>query len=744
MLCEICEQREATKTIIRTLNGAKQQQVVCDTCLAEVTGDTENDPNGINRMFGFFKGQSRQEPEAVGQAHGSSDNEHRGNVETQVKRHKSERAKTFLDKYADNLTDMAQQGKLDPVVGREKEMKRLQHILSRRTKNNPVLIGEPGIGKSAIVEGLAQKIASGEVPFKLKKKQIYSLNVNSLIAGTKYRGEFEERLKKIIDQVVEDPNVILFIDELHNIVGAGSSEGSGDAAQILKPYLARGQVRCIGSTTLEEYRKFIEKDAALERRFGPIRVKEPTADEAVEILKGLRSRYEQYHRVEITDESIQKAVVLADRYINDRYLPDKAIDLMDEAGAKLSLEIIDGYGDKMPEIDNIKNRLLELRSMRDDAKKHGKDHVVDEINEEIKKLKEEVKQIKDELKERGAYKFTVSPEDISEVLSIWTGIPVTSLSDDDKQKMLDLEKNYSELVVGQKQAITALSNAIRLSITDIKAPNLPMGAFIFAGPSGVGKTHIAKMTAKLIFNSEDNMIRIDMSEYMEKHTVSKLIGSPPGYVGHDDSNQLCEPVRKNPYQVILFDEIEKAHPDVFNVLLQLLDDGHLTDSKGRKVDFKNTIICMTTNLGTSHNSGGTIGFCDSTKAQESEYQKLKVNTEEALKNHFRPEFLNRVDDQIIFTPLIQEELLKVIDLLLQNIEERLENKGIEIEVSAAAKEVLVKKDFNKVYGARPLRRTIKRDVETPVAMLLLENNIEEGDRILVDLNDEGELTFNKA
>ena len=517
MLCEICKQQEASHMVTKSIQGEKVTQKICEECLSSLVNKQKESSNAFSSLYNGQTVNSTFAPNV------------NNDTEEDMKNKKSKQ-KTFLDKFADNLTEMGSEGKLDPVIGREVEIKRLQHILCRRTKNNPVLIGQPGIGKSAIVEGLAKLIAKDEVPFKLKNKQIYSLNVNSLIAGTKFRGEFEERLQKIIDQVISDPNIILFIDELHNIVGAGSSEGSGDAANILKPHLARGRIRCIGATTLEEYRKHIEKDGALERRFGPINVKEPTDEQSIKILMGLKSKYEQYHKVEITEEAVKKSVNLASRYINDRYMPDKAIDLMDEAAAKLSLNMLceDDLSDKKAELIEIKNRFLELKALREEAKKQNKEDLVEKYEKEMEDLKDRVKVIKENNMSDVGYKFSVTEEDIADVLSTWTGIPVTSLSNDDKKKMLELESKYSELVIGQERAVEALSNAIRLSITDIKDPKLPMGSFIFAGPSGVGKTHIAKMTAKLIFNSEENMIRIDMSEYMEKHAISKLIGSPPG------------------------------------------------------------------------------------------------------------------------------------------------------------------------------------------------------------------------
>ncbi len=645
-----------------------------------------------------------------------------------------------LDQFGRNFTQLARDGKLDPVIGRQKEIERVMQVLSRRTKNNPVLIGEPGVGKTAVVEGLSQDIVRGEVPETLKGKQIYSLDLGALVAGSRYRGDFEERLKKVLKEIKTRGDIILFIDELHTLVGAGAAEGAIDAASILKPMLARGELQTIGATTRDEYRKHLEKDAALERRFQPIVVEEPTVAHTIEILKGLRDRYEAHHRVNFTDDALVAAANLAERYISDRFLPDKAIDLIDEAGARMRIHRMTAP----PDVREVDEKIAEVRLKKESAI-DGQDF------EKAASLRDEERQLQDERTRReqewksGEMDILseVDEEEIAEVLSVWTGIPVFKLTEEETEKLLRMEDELHKRIVTQNEAISAVSRAMRRTRSGLKDPRRPAGSFIFLGPSGVGKTELSKALAEFLFGDEDSLIQLDMSEYMEKHTVSRLIGSPPGYVGYEEGGQLTEAVRRKPFSVVLFDEIEKAHPDVFNTLLQILEDGHLTDSQGHKVDFKNTIIIMTSNLGTRDiQKGPGIGFAANANEQMT-YEKMKERVTEELKRSFRPEFINRIDEVIVFRSLTQADVKNIVDLMMKRLREQLKTKDVEIELTDEAKTLLANEGFDQSLGARPLRRTIQRLVEDPLAEKLLWKEFRAGQTIIVDAKD-GEITFEAA
>ncbi len=639
-----------------------------------------------------------------------------------------------LDQFGRNLTQLAREGKLDPLVGREKEIERVMQVLSRRTKNNPVLIGEPGVGKTAIVEGLAQRVVANQVPVTLADKQIYTLDLGALVAGSRYRGDFEERLKKVLKEIRTRGDIILFIDEIHTLVGAGAAEGAIDAASILKPMLARGELQTVGATTIDEYRKHIEKDAALERRFQPVKVEQPSVAMTIEILKGLREVYEEFHAVTITDQALIAAANLADRYIADRFLPDKAIDLIDEAGSRLRIRRMDAP----PAQRKLDEEILRLRADKESALEKG-------ALEQAKRLEEQEREAiakKEELdataKAAGAKTFDVVDEEtIAEVLANWTGIPVYRLTEEETSKLLRMEEELHKRIVGQEEAIKALSRAIRRTRAGLKDPKRPAGSFIFLGPTGVGKTELAKTLAEFLFDDEDALIQLDMSEYMEKHTVSRLVGSPPGYVGYDEGGQLTEAVRRKPFSVVLFDEVEKAHPDVFNTLLQILEDGRLTDAQGRVVDFKNTILIMTSNLGTADLRRASIGFAKGSEAATHERMKEKVHA--ALKAHFRPEFLNRIDDTIVFHELTKPEVILIADLFIQRLREQLSVQGLGLELSAGAQSFLADKGYDPELGARPLRRAIQTYVEDVLSEKILFKEFRAGQTIVVDVieGDDG-------
>lgn len=641
-----------------------------------------------------------------------------------------------LEKYGVDLTRKAKEGKLDPIIGRGKEIERIVQILSRRTKNNPVLIGEPGVGKSAIVEGLAQAIVKGEVPETLKNKIVYSLDITSLVAGSKYRGEFEEKLKNTIDAIRKNGNIIVFIDEIHMIVGAGDTkEGSMDAANIIKPLLARGEMQTIGATTIEEYRKFIEKDAALERRFQSIMVDPPSVEDTVVILKGIREKYEKHHGVKITDEALQAAAEMSDRYISDRFLPDKAIDLVDEAASKKKTGSF-----VLPK--NVREMEEKAAKLEIDEKAFASRERYDEasrLHKERKQLIEEIRKEKENwMSKRGKVDLTVTPDDIADVVSLWTAIPVAKLTESEAHKLLNLENILRQRVIGQDEAVSAVAKAVRRARAGIKDPKRPVGSFIFLGPTGVGKTELCKALAEAMFGDENMMIRVDMSEYMEKYDVSKLIGSAPGYVGYDEGGQLTEKVRRKPYSVVLFDEIEKAHPDVFNILLQILDDGRLTDGHGRTVNFKNTIVIMTSNVGASEIKATKLGF--GTQTDEKNYEDMKERQMQALRQKFRPEFLNRIDDTIIFRSLQQEDMSRIVDMMVSQLAKRLTQMNLTIEVEDNAKEYIVKEGSNVEYGARPLRRAIQKMIEDALSEKILLGEIKEGDHVIVGY-DGNALTF---
>ena len=671
-------------------------------------------------------------------AMGEDGNTYREDFQNGKVRKKDKRATQTLDQYSRDLTQLAKEGKLDPVIGREEEIKRVIQILSRRTKNNPCLIGEPGVGKTAIAEGLASKIVEGSVPENIKNKRLLTLDLSGMVAGSKYRGEFEERIKKVINEVKNDGNVLLFLDELHTIIGAGGAEGAIDASNILKPSLARGEIQLIGATTIEEYRKYIEKDAALERRFQSVKVEEPSEDEAIDILKGLRSRYEEHHKVTITNEAVEAAVKLSKRYINDRFLPDKAIDLIDEAASKARLK---SY--VMPEeITKIEEQLSKLESEKEEAIKSEAFEQAGEIKKKQTRKKARLEKLKQQWEEdKNSSNIIVGEEEVAEVVSTWTKIPVQRIAQAETERLIKLEETLHKRVIGQDEAVTAIAKAIRRGRVGLKDPNRPIGSFLFLGPTGVGKTELSKTLADAMFGTENALIRVDMSEFMEKHTVSKLIGSPPGYVGYDEGGQLSEKVRRNPYSVVLFDEVEKAHPDVFNVLLQVLDDGHITDSTGRVVDFKNTVIIMTSNAGAENIvAPKTLGFATSTDEKQS-HENMKSKVMDEVRRIFKPEFINRIDEIIVFHMLNKEQIGKIVDIMINTVNKRtLEQMKISIELDDEAKKYIVDKGYDEKYGARPLRRTIQNELEDNIAEKILEGKIKEGNKVKVTVKD-GKLDF---
>ncbi len=646
-----------------------------------------------------------------------------------------------LEKYGRDLTEMARQDKLDPVIGRDEEIKRVMQILTRRTKNNPVIVGDAGVGKTAIAEGLAQKIAADDVPDSLKERKVVALDMGALVAGSKFRGEFEERLKAVMDEVRQaQGKVILFIDEIHTVVGAGAAEGAIDASNMLKPALAHGELQCVGATTLDEYRKFIEKDKALERRFQPVFIGEPTIEATVEILRGLRPRYEAHHKVKISDAALEAASRLSQRYISDRFLPDKAIDLIDEAASKINIDTQSAP----PEVKSLEQRLKQLANEEEAVSQRQDYEHAAQLKAERLRLEQEYNQAKSSWLQQEKISGVVDEEDIAQLISKWTGIPVSQMMEGEAEKLLHMEERIHERLVDQEEAVVAISEAIRRSRSGLKDPSRPIGSFMFLGPTGVGKTELARTLAWFLFDDESAMVRLDMSEYQERHTVSRLIGAPPGYVGYEEGGQLTEAVRRRPYRVILLDEIEKAHPDVFNSLLQILDDGRLTDGHGRTVDFKNTIVIMTSNTGVELiKRDMAIGFApqkEGTKAQKRNYEQMKEKVMDAVKKTFRPEFLNRIDDIIVFHELTEEQLRSIIDLLVEDLQKRLSDRKLEVELTEAAKSWLAKEGFDPLFGARPLRRAIERYVENPLSTKLLRGEFSPGDTIIVGCGDDG-LTF---
>lgn len=647
-----------------------------------------------------------------------------------------------LSQFGRDLNEWAKQGKIDPVIGREKEISRVIQILSRRTKNNPVLIGAPGVGKTAIAEGLAQRIITGNVPDSLLDKRIFSLDLASIVAGTKYRGEFEERIKRILDTIEQDDSIILFIDEIHQLIGAGAVEGAMDAANILKPALARGDLQCIGATTIDEYKKHFEKDAALARRFQPVLVGEPTEDDAMAILFGLRDRYEAFHKARITDEAVKAAVKLSARYISDRYLPDKAIDVMDEAAARVRMKV---YAPSH-ELQDLEQKLADINKEKEAALAGEDFEKCASLRDAGKKVSSEISALQKEKKQHDDEKLVVTENDIADVVSMWTGVPVQQITETESQRLLHLEAELHKRVISQDDAVTAVAKAVRRARAGLKDANRPIGSFLFLGPSGVGKTELARTLVAQLFGSADNMIRIDMSEFMEKYSVSRLVGAPPGYVGYEEGGELTDAVREKPYSVILFDEVEKASSDFFNLLLQVLDEGRLTDSKGRTIDFRNTVIIMTSNLGASHlkPSGPVMGFStgsDSAKDREASFAVAKKEIMADVKRFFRPEFLNRIDEIIVFKPLEQKDLRQIVDILLKDLTKRLGEKGVALDWTTAADDVLVEEGTDFAYGARPLKRAIQKLVEDPIAEMILSSSVKEGNTIHVDSLDKKKLVF---
>jgi ATP-dependent Clp protease ATP-binding subunit ClpC len=703
------------------LGLVRENEGVAARILLDFDADSEKIRNEVIRMLSGPGGRRQGGPAAAGSGGSSGE---------------GKKSSKLLDQFGRNLTKLAAEGKLDPVVGRETEIERIMQILSRRTKNNPVLVGEPGVGKTAVVEGLAQRITSGEVPELLRNKQIYTLDLAALVAGSKYRGEFEERLKKVMKEITQRGDIILFIDELHNLVGAGAAEGAIDAASILKPALARGELQTIGATTLDEYRKYLERDSALERRFQQIRVEEPTIEQSVEILKGLRDRYEQHHKVRITDEALQAAGELAYRYISDRFLPDKAIDVIDEAASRMRIKSMTSP----PANRELEEEIEKTRREKEAAIEAQEFEKAASLRDKERKLTHKKRELEEEWESGETVdRPAIGEEEIADIVSMWTGIPVFKLTEAETQKLMRMEDELHKRVIGQHPAIEVISKAIRRSRAGLKDPKRPTGSFIFLGPSGVGKTELARTLAEFLFGDEEAMVRIDMSEYMEKHAVSRLVGSPPGYIGYDEGGQLTEAVRRKPYCVLLLDEIEKAHPDVFNILLQILDDGRLTDAQGRTVDFRHAIVIMTSNIGAQEIARNTpLGFAVSDDETGITYDEMKNRITGELKKVFRPEFLNRIDDVIVFHKLAKDEIRQIVELLLLRIRESMAERELQLELTDPAKELLVEKGWDPAMGARPLRRAIQRYVEDPLADYVLREKITPGSTVVVEPSPEGE------
>ncbi len=722
-----------TPRIIRMLEAAnaeaerlKDEYVGVEHLLIAIADEREGESARILRQFGIDKERIYRALQAV-----------RG--EARVDSPTAETKYRALERYSIDLTEAAREGKLDPVIGREDEIKRVMQILNRRTKNNPVIIGEAGVGKTAVAEGLAQKIVAGDVPENLKDKRVLALDMGAMVAGSKFRGEFEERLKAVMDEIKKARGeVIVFIDEIHQVVGAGGAEGAIDASTMMKPALARGELQCIGATTLDDYRQHIEKDPALERRFAPVYLDEPSEEETIQMLKGLRPRYEAHHKVKISDEAIEAAVRLSSRYVTERFLPDKAIDLIDEAGSK---KVIDSQS-LPPGLRDLQNELQSLQRETEGAAQREDYEAAARIKVEAEQLRQRFEQEREKWQPEGTRDMTVTEEDIADLISRMTGIPMSRMLEGESEKLLHMEDRLHDRVIGQEAAITAVSDAIRRARAGLKDPQRPIGSFIFLGPTGVGKTELAKALAGFLFDDEEAMVRIDMSEYQERHTVSRLIGAPPGYVGYEEGGQLTEAVRRRPYRVVLFDEVEKAHPEVFNVLLQILEDGRLTDGHGRTVDFRNTVVIMTSNLGTEEFQRPSLGFVPSSKPSQSEKQRLQSAVERALRSAFRPELLNRIDEIIVFDPLTEADLEQIVELLLKDVRERLSERQVGLELTETAKAALVREGYDPVYGARPLRRTIERRVANPLSKRILAGEFQEGDLAYVDYHD-GEYVFEK-
>ena len=704
------------------LGLVRENEGVAARILLDFDADSEKIRNEVIRMLSGPGGRRQGSGSRSGASGGSGE---------------GKKSSKLLDQFGRNLTKLASDGKLDPVVGRETEIERIMQILSRRTKNNPVLVGEPGVGKTAVVEGLAQRIINSDVPELLKGKQIYTLDLAALVAGSKYRGEFEERLKKVMKEIGQRGDIILFIDEIHNLVGAGAAEGAIDAASILKPALARGELQTIGATTLDEYRKYLERDSALERRFQQIRVEPPSTEETVQILRGLRDRYEQHHKIEITDEALEAAADLSDRYISERFLPDKAIDLVDEAASRMRIKSMSAP----PVYRELEDEIEETRRGKESAIEDQEFEKAAGLRDEERKLIAKKRELEEawEAGEEDGERPAIGEEEIADIVSMWTGIPVFKLTEAETQKLIRMEEELHKRVIGQQAAVETISKAMRRSRAGLKDPKRPTGSFVFLGPSGVGKTELARTLAEFLFGDEDSMIRIDMSEYMEKHAVSRLVGSPPGYVGYDEGGQLTEAVRRKPYSVLLLDEIEKAHPDVFNILLQILEDGRLTDSQGRTVDFRHCIVIMTSNIGASEIARNTpLGFAISEDETGITYDDMKLRIMSELKKVFRPEFLNRIDDVIVFHKLSREEIREIVELLLVRVRTTLADRGLQLELSDDARDLLVDKGWDPSMGARPLRRAIQRYIEDPLADFVLRSELEEGATVLVERNEAAE------
>jgi ATP-dependent Clp protease ATP-binding subunit ClpC len=709
------------------LGLVRENEGVAARILLDFDADSEKIRNEVIRMLSGPGGR-RQGSSASGSSSGAGSTSQPG---------EGKKSSKLLDQFGRNLTKLASEGKLDPVVGRETEIERIMQILSRRTKNNPVLVGEPGVGKTAVVEGLAQRITNGDVPELLKNKQIYTLDLAALVAGSKYRGEFEERLKKVMKEITQRGDIILFIDELHNLVGAGAAEGAIDAASILKPALARGELQTIGATTLDEYRKYLERDAALERRFQQIRVDEPSVDDTVQILRGLRDRYEAHHRCKITDEALRAAAMLSDRYIQDRHLPDKAIDLIDEAASRMRIRTMSAP----PRYRELEDEIEKVRKDKEESIEAQEFEKAASLRDKERKLTQKKRELEDDWRnsEGAEEQPEVGEEEIADIVSMWTGIPVFKLTEAESQKLIRMEEELHKRVIGQEEAIVAVSKSIRRARAGIKDPKRPTGSFIFLGPSGVGKTELARTLAEFLFGDEDAMVQVDMSEYMEKHSVSRLVGSPPGYIGYDEGGQLTEAVRRKPYSVVLLDEIEKAHPDVFNILLQILEDGRLTDAQGRKVDFRNTIVIMTSNIGAGTISKNqTLGFSIGDETGLS-YEDMKDRIMGELKKVFRPELLNRIDEVIVFHKLTKEEITTIVELVLRRLREQMGEHEVAIELTDDARDLLVEKGYDPSMGARPLRRAIQRYIEDPLADFVLGRSLEPGSTILVERKNEDEV-----